>query len=254
MAKKSIMSSLGLKKSPVVRNIEYKLPEIFEDPGDWDQVIKLLFQENITNGILRKNGYVNLDEAFLKSKIRDVMEIRATYPDIKTPFCTRKAYLGQIELVNGLLRSRGEDMYLEGIENVMLYVLTFKNPDFIPQDLQKEINQMIAKVKRPLTIVEKDKLFEEYLENPDKYLPTLPVFCKAIPEIFDAMYGAVLQIINTVKTENGEKSYNLERKQFRISNDDLVVVLIGSSIWGKKGKQMLLDQVVYFTGEEDGEE
>ena len=256
--KKSIMQSLGLKKSPLNRKIKYNLPDnVFEEIESWNQVIKLLFQENISNGTLRKLGYVDLDEAFLKSKLEQVIGIRKAFPDIKTPFCTRKAHLAQIEIENGILRARDEDKFLDDLENIMLYVLTFKNDKFLPEELQKQINNLIREKKKPLSFAEKDKIMNDYLDDPEKYLPTLPVFCKAIPEVFNRMYGAALEIINSAKNEDGEKIYDLERKSFRISNDDLVVVLVGSNIWGKKDgfKQMILDQVVYFTGEEeDGEE
>ncbi len=256
MAKKSIMSSLGLKKSPVVRRVEYDLPEVFDDPSDWEQVIKLLFQENIKDGTLMEIGYINLDEAFLKSKIKDVIEIREAIPEIKDPFKGRKAYLAQIELVDGYLRDRNEDQKYEGMETAMMYVVTFKNMDNPPLDLQKQINDEIKKKKRPLKAEEKNTIIDAYLDDPEKFLPTLPVYIKATVEIFDVMYGASMQIVENTVNEKGDKMYDTSWKSFRISNNDLVVVLVGGSIYGKKGKSksIWVDQVVYFMGEEDGEE
>ena len=256
MAKKSIMSSLGLKKSPVVRRVPYELPEVFDDPSDWEQVIKLLFKENIDDGTLMEIGYIDLDEAFLKSKLKDIIEIREAIPERKDPFKGRKAYLAQIELVDGYLRDRNEDQKYEGMETSMMYVVTFKNMDYPAQDLQKLINEEIKKKKRPLKADEKKAIIDAYIEDPEKFLPTLPVYVKATVEIFDVMYGASMQIVANAVDEKGTKLYDSTWKSFRISNDDLVVVLVGGSIYGKKNKSksIWVDQVVYFTGEEDGEE
>ena len=254
MVKKSIMSSLGLKKSPVVRRIDYELPEIFDDPSDWEQVIKLLFQENIKDGTLMEIGYIDLDEAFLKSKIKDIIEIRDAIPERKDPFKGRKAYLAQIELVDGYLRDRKEDQKHEGMETTMMYIVTFKNMDYPPRDLQEQFNNMIKEKKRPLKKDEKEKLINAYIEDEEKFLPTLPVYVKAEIGIFDVMYGASMQIVENTVDEKGVKIYDSSWKSFRISNDDLVVVLVGGSIWGKNSKSCWVDQVVYFTGEENGDE
>ena len=254
MAKKSIMLSLGLKKSPVVRRIDYELPEIFEDPDDWEQVIKLLFQENIKNETLMENGFIELDPAFLNSKEEEIIAIRKAEPELKDPFKGRKAYLAQIELVNGLLRDRKEDQRHDEMETAMLYIVTFKNVDYLPRDLTVLLNEEIRVKKRPLKMEEKKKIIDTYLEDPEKFLPTLPVYVKATIEIFDVMYGASMQIVKNTLDEKGNQIYDSTWKSFRISNDDLVVVLIGGSIWGKNSKSCWVDQIVYFTGEEDEEE
>lgn len=236
-----VLNKLGLQQKETQRKIPYVLPKgIFEEKSNresWLEIVRRLVVENIKNKNLLYNGFIELDNAIFESKDTDILNVASTLKsmNIDSPFCTRKAYLGQLEIESDDLRMRKQDRNHPDLESCMVYILTFCNLDYASKEVLDYVSS-IAKErnKEKLDDLEKRQIMEAYLDDPDKNYPRTPIFIKGTPQLFDELKKAALWVIKNTKGEDGKLKYIYTKNS--ISPNDLTIIFIGGSIYDIKTK------------------
>lgn len=236
-----VLTKLGLSPKDTQRKIPYTLPQgIFEKESNresWLEIVRRLVVENIKNKNLLYNGFIELDNAIFESKDTDVINIANTLKssNIDSPFCTRKAYLAQLEIENGDLKLRKEDKNHPDLDSCMVYFLTFCNLDYAGKEILDYLSAIAKEQnKEKLSDLEKRTIMESYLENPEKNYPRTPIFIKIPKVLSDEMVKAANWVIKNVKGEDGKQKYIYTKNS--ISSNDLTIILIGGSIYDTKNK------------------
>lgn len=149
-------------KSAIPPKTPFKLAEIPEKPKIFEGVAKILFVDAINR--LLDQGSLDLDLEYTNSQNPKIMQIRTKYPDIKSPYCKRKLYVGIIKVRNKEFMKTVFERKdgTKGCNSHILY-MPYKNDSFYCNvaDLilaEKELNVVADRIRNNFGNLTPDKL------------------------------------------------------------------------------------------------